>query len=102
MVLPMDEALVEVALDVSGRAYLACGIRCPSPRVGAFDTELGEEFLQAFVRAAGVTLHVRQLAGRNSHHILEAAFKGLGRALRQAAAPDAAFAGEIPSTKGVL
>ena len=75
-VIPMDEALVETVVDVSGRAYLACGIRCPSPRVGAFDTELGEEFLQAFVRAAGVTLHVRQLAGRNSHHILEAAFKG--------------------------
>lgn len=101
-VIPMDEALVETVVDVSGRAYLACGIRCPSPRVGAFDTELGEEFLQAFVRAAGVTLHVRQLAGRNSHHILEAAFKGLGRALRQAVAPDPAFAGEIPSTKGVL
>lgn len=102
MMLPMDEALVEVALDVSGRAYLACDLSCPAPRVGTFDTELGEEFLLAFSRAAGLTLHVRQLAGRNSHHILEAAFKGLGRALRQAVAPDPAFAGEIPSTKGVL
>ena len=102
MVLPMDEALVELALDISGRAYLACDLACPSPRVGTFDTELGEEFLLAFTRTAGVTLHVRQLAGKNSHHILEAVFKGLGRALRQAVAIDPASADEIPSTKGVL
>lgn len=101
-VIPMDEALVETAVDVSGRAYLACNLACPAPRVGTFDTELGEEFLLAFARTAGVTLHVRQLDGRNSHHILEAAFKGLGRALRQAVAEDPALAGEIPSTKGVL
>lgn len=100
--LPMDEALVETAVDLSGRAWLSANVKCPTEKVGDFDTELAEEFLRAFVRTAGITLHVRQLRGSNSHHILEAVFKGLGRALRQAAAADPALCGRVPSTKGVL
>ena len=100
--LPMDEALVMVALDLSGRSTLRYGLTLPAPKVGTFDTELTEEFFLAFTRAAGVTLHLRQLDGTNTHHILEAAFKGFGRALRQAVAIDPAAAGEVPSTKGVL
>lgn len=100
--LPMDEALVLCALDISGRATLRYGLNPPSQKVGTFDTELAEEFFMGFTRAAGVTLHLRQLDGTNSHHILEAAFKGFGRALRQAVAIDPALNGEIPSTKGVI
>jgi len=100
--LPMDEALVLCALDISGRATLRYGLNPPSQKVGTFDTELVEEFFMGFTRAAGVTLHLRQLDGTNSHHILEAAFKGFGRALRQAVAIDPALNGEIPSTKGVI
>lgn len=100
--LPMDEALVLCALDISGRATLRYGLTPPSQKVGTFDTELAEEFFMGFTRAAGVTLHLRQLDGTNSHHILEAAFKGFGRALRQAVAIDPALNGEIPSTKGVI
>jgi imidazoleglycerol-phosphate dehydratase len=100
--LPMDEALVETTIDISGRAWLSSDIKCPTEKVGDFDTELCEEFLRALVRTAGLTLHIRQLRGSNSHHILEAVFKGLGRALRQAAAIDPALCGEVPSTKGVL
>ena len=102
MLLPMDEALVLCAVDISGRSMLRYGLTLPAPRVGTFDTELGEEFFLAFTRAAGVKLHLRQLDGTNTHHILEAAFKGFGRALRQACALDAALGDEIPSTKGVL
>ena len=100
--LPMDEALVLTALDLSGRACLGYALDIPAQKVGAFDTELTEEFFMAFVRRAGLTLHVRQLAGRNSHHIIEGAFKSLGRSLRQAVAIDPEFAQEIPSTKEVL
>lgn len=100
--MPMDEALVLCALDISGRATLRYGLNPPSQKVGTFDTELVEEFFMGFTRAAGVTLHLRQLDGTNSHHILEAAFKGFGRALAQAVAIDPALEGAIPSTKGVL
>jgi imidazoleglycerol-phosphate dehydratase len=100
--LPMDEALVETTVDLSGRAWLSSDIKCLTEKVGDFDTELAEEFLRAFVRTAEATLHIRQLRGTNSHHILEAVFKGLGRALRQAAAIDPALGGAVPSTKGVL
>ena len=100
--LPMDEALVLAAVDLSGRDTLRYGLDIPTQKVGTFDTELVEEFFLAFVRNAGVTLHLRQLDGTNSHHIVEAAFKGFGRALAQAVAPDPKSAGEVPSTKGVL
>ena len=100
--LPMDEALVLTAVDLSGRDTLRYGLDIPTQKVGTFDTELVEEFFLAFVRNAGVTLHLRQLDGTNSHHIIEAAFKGFGRALAQAVAPDPKSAGEVPSTKGVL
>ena len=102
MLLPMDEALVLVAVDLSGRSMLRYGLTLPAQKVGAFDTELAEEFFLAFTRTAGVTLHLRQLDGANTHHILEAAFKGFGRALREAVAIDPAAANDIPSTKGVL
>ncbi|MGI6029173.1 MAG: imidazoleglycerol-phosphate dehydratase HisB [Candidatus Heteroscillospira sp.] len=102
MLLPMDEALVLVALDLSGRGCLGCALDIPTEKVGQFDTELVEEFLLALTRAGKFTLHVRSLAGKNSHHIIEACFKGLGRALRQAVSIDPALAGEIPSTKGLL
>ena len=102
MLLPMDEALVLCALDISGRGLLRFGLSIPTQKVGSFDTELVEEFFTAFCRTAGITLHLRQLDGTNSHHIIEAAFKAFGRALRQAAAVDPAIGDEIPSTKGVL
>ena len=100
--LPMDEALVLCAVDISGRCTLRYGLTPPAQKVGTFDTELAEEFFMAFCRAAAVTLHLRQLDGTNTHHILEAAFKGFGRAMRKAVAVDDAAAGEIPSTKGVI
>ena len=100
--LPMDEALILAAVDLSGRDTLRYGLDIPTQKVGTFDTELVEEFLLAFVRNAGVTLHLRQLDGTNSHHIIESAFKALARALRMAVAIDPAQANEIPSTKGVL
>lgn len=100
--LPMDEALVLVSLDLSGRGMLCYEAALPTPKVGSFDTELGQEFFLAVAREARITLHIRQLAGANSHHILEAMFKGFGRALRKAVAIDPACALEIPSTKGTL
>ena len=100
--LPMDEALILTAVDLSGRGMLCCDLQIPTEKVGTFDTELVEEFLLALVRRANLTLHVQQLAGKNSHHIIEGMFKSLARSLRQAAAIDPAFAQEIPSTKGVL
>ena len=100
--LPMDEALLLTAVDLSGRGMLCCDLQIPTEKVGTFDTELVEEFLLALVRRANLTLHVQQLAGKNSHHIIEGMFKSLARSLRQAAAIDPAFAQEIPSTKGVL
>ena len=102
MLLPMDEALVLCAADLSGRSTLRYDLTLPAQKVGTFDTELTEEFFLAFTRAAGVTLHLRQLDGTNTHHIIEAAFKGFGRAMRQASALDPALSGEIPSTKGSL
>ncbi len=101
-VLPMDEALMLSAVDVSGRGALYFDLTIPTEKVGTFDTELVEEFWIAFARNAGLTLHVKQLEGRNSHHIIEGAFKSVGRSLRQAVAIDPAFANDLPSTKGVL
>lgn len=102
ILLPMDEALVLCALDLSGRAHLTYALEIPARKVGDFDTELAEEFFLALARCARLTLHLRQLSGTNSHHIIEAAFKALGRALRQAVSVDPEAAGEVPSTKGVL
>ncbi len=102
MVLPMDEALVEVALDISGRSLYCTDLSLPTEKVGDFDTELVDEFLEAFCRNAGITLHILQLRGNNTHHIIEAAFKGLARAMKQAVAIQAGAEGQIPSTKGVL
>ncbi|OIQ11169.1 imidazoleglycerol-phosphate dehydratase HisB [Neomoorella thermoacetica] len=98
---PMDEALVLVALDFSGRPYLAWGLELPPGRIGSLETELVEEFLRAMVNNSGLTLHVRQLAGHNAHHLAEALFKALGRAIRQAVTLDPRVQG-IPSTKGSL
>ena len=100
--LPMDEALLLAAVDLSGRGMLCCQLDIPAEKVGTFDTELVEEFFLSLARRANLTLHIRQLSGKNSHHIIEGAFKGLGRALRQAVAIDPALGGEVPSTKGVL
>ena len=100
--LPMDEALLLAVVDISGRAYLVYDVPLPTARVGDFDTELAEEFMQALVRNAGLTLHCRMLAGHNSHHIIEALFKAVARALRQAVQLDARQADKIPSTKGVI
>ena len=101
-ILPMDEALIMTAVDLSGRGYLGYDLQIPTQKVGTFDTELVEEFGLGFIRNAEATLHIRQLAGTNSHHIIEGAFKSAGRSLRAAVAIEAAFADEIPSTKGVL
>jgi len=100
--LPMDEALVLCAVDISGRGHLSLDVKLPNRAVGTMDTELLEEFLQAFVRKSGITVHVRMLDGNNTHHILEACFKALARALRAAVEIDKDFIGEIPSTKGTL
>ena len=100
--LPMDEALILAAVDISGRGMLVYNVETPTLRVGDFDTELVEEFFIAFCREAGVTLHVRKLDGRNTHHILEGVYKAVARALSKAVAIDPALKGEIPSTKGVL
>jgi imidazoleglycerol-phosphate dehydratase len=101
-ILPMDEALIMTAVDISGRSYLGYGLEIPTEKVGTFDTELVEEFFLGFTRKAELTLHIRQLAGTNSHHIIEGCFKSVARALRQAAAIDETRKDEIPSTKGVL
>ena len=101
-ILPMDESLILTAVDLSGRGYLGFDLEIPTQKVGSFDTELVEEFWLGFVRNAEATLHIRQMAGTNSHHIIEGAFKSAGRSLRAAVAIEAAFADEIPSTKGVL
>lgn len=101
-ILPMDEALILTAVDSSGRGMLCYEMNIPTEKVGTFDTELTEEFLLAFTRRSDMTLHVRQLAGTNSHHIIEGMFKSLARTLREAVSIDPDFADEIPSTKGVL
>ena len=100
--LPMDETLVLCACDLSGRDYLGWGVELPSMPVGNFDTELAEEFWLAFVRNCPASIHIRQMAGKNTHHILEAIFKGMGRTLKMAVAMDEKHLNEIPSTKGTL
>lgn len=102
MMLPMDESLVLCAVDISGRATLGWKMEIPAAKVGTFDTELVKEFWLGFSRSLGATIHFQQLAGENSHHIIEAMFKGAGRALGQAVAIDARYADEVPSTKGIL
>ncbi len=100
--LPMDEALILSAVDISGRGGSYCELSLPTQKVGDFDTELVYEFFDAFAYNSGITLHLRQLAGRNCHHIIEGCFKALARALRAAVSLDPACADEIPSTKGLL
>ena len=100
--LSMDEALILCAVDISGRDYLGYSLEIPTEKVGTFDTELAEEFWLSFARNARITLHLKQLAGSNSHHIIEGAFKAAARALRQAVSIDSAYANEVPSTKGLL
>ena len=102
IILPMDETLIMAAVDISGRDYAAIELNIPAEKVGDFDTELCEEFWLAFAREAKLTLHVRQLAGKNSHHIIEGTFKAVARALGKATAVDEKRKDEIPSTKGVL
>ena len=101
-VAPLDEALVQVALDCSGRPHLSYDLAIPAQRIGRYDTELVKEFFVAVVNNSGLTLHIRQLAGVNSHHIVEACFKAFARALRLAVEIDPRRAGEVPSSKGVL
>ena len=102
MILPMDESVMLSAVDISGRSGFYPILNIPSPKVGDFDTELCAEFWIAFARDAGITLHLQQLAGSNSHHIIEGAFKSVARSMRTAVSIDAAFADDIMSTKGVL
>lgn len=102
IVLPMDEALVLAAVDISGRGVLGFDLPIPAQKVGEFDTELVKEFMLAFARELKAAVHLRLLAGENSHHIIEGAFKALARALRQAVAIDAAAADDIPSSKGTI
>ena len=100
--LAMDDAQVRSALDLSGRAYLICNLDMPTEKIGSFDTQLVREFFQALASHGGITLHVDRLHGFNSHHIAEAAFKSVARALREAVEPDPRMAGSLPSTKGAL
>lgn len=102
MILPMDETLILAAIDISGRAYLNYDLSIPTPKVGDFDTELTSEFFLAFTRRSNVTLHLKQLDGKNSHHIIEGTFKAFARALKAAVKIDEDKKDEIPSTKGVL
>ena len=102
MILPMDETLILTAVDLSGRSYLRFDLKIPTQKVGSFDTELVKEFWLAFTRTSQSTVHFQQLAGENSHHIIEGAFKSIARSLRTAVSIDAAFADDIMSTKGVL
>ena len=102
IILPMDEALILCALDISGRGGLYYGLEIPACKVGDFDTELCEEFFRAFVRESGVTLHIRQLSGSNSHHIIEGTFKAVARVLSKGVSINEKYKDEIPSTKGVI
>ncbi len=102
LILPMDEALILCSLDISNRNFLGYDVKIPTEKVGTFDTELAKEFMLALSRSMGLTLHIKMLEGDNSHHIIEAIFKGLGRALRTAVSIEEAYKNEIPSTKGVL
>lgn len=100
--LAMDESLILSAVDISGRSCLGYALQIPTEKVGTFDTELTEEFFLGFVRNALITIHIRQLCGSNSHHIIEGTFKSVARSLKKAVAIDRAFADDVPSTKGVL
>jgi imidazoleglycerol-phosphate dehydratase len=100
-VVPMDESLVLVALDISGRGSLSCNLDLKKEMIGTFDSELAQEFFKSVARSAGITLHIKQLGGKNAHHVVEAAFKAFARALRQAVALDERVSG-VPSTKGTL
>jgi len=102
IMLPMDEALIACAVDISGRDYLGYDVNIPADKVGDFDTELVSEFMFGFVRNANITLHFKQMAGSNSHHIIEGMFKALGRTMAKAVKIDEDYKNEIPSTKGVL
>ena len=102
IMLPMDEALIACAVDISGRDYLGYDVDIPTPKVGDFDTELVAEFMFGFVRNANITLHFKQMEGSNSHHIIEGMFKALGRTMAKAVKIDDDYKNEIPSTKGVL
>ncbi len=102
IILPMDEALILEAIDVSGRSYLQFDAPMPTAKVGDFDTELTEEFFLGFTRKAGVTLHIKMLSGKNSHHIIEGIFKAFGRVMSSACSIDEKYKDEIPSTKGML
>ena len=102
IILPMDETLILCAIDISGRSFLGYGLDIPTEKVGTFDTELTEEFFSGFIRNLPMSLHIKQLAGTNSHHIIEGTFKAFGRTLAKAVKIDEEFADEIPSTKGVL
>lgn len=101
-ILPMDEALIMSAVDFSGRSYLGYDLKIPTEKVGDFDTELAREFFLGFIRNAECSLHIKMLSGKNTHHILEGAFKSVARTLREAVQLDEEFKNEIPSTKGVL
>ncbi|MBQ4104684.1 MAG: imidazoleglycerol-phosphate dehydratase HisB [Clostridia bacterium] len=101
-ILPMDESLILTALDVSGRSYLGFDVVFPTEKIGDFDTELVEEFFMALTRCAEITLHIKKMAGENSHHIAEGIFKSFARSLRTAVALDENFKDQLPSTKGVL
>ena len=101
-VLPMDEALILTAVDISGRGYLVCDLNIRAKKLGDFDVELVDEFWQAFAMNLGCSLHIRQLAGKNSHHIIEGVFKSCARSLRAAVSIDKDFIDDIPSTKGVI
>ena len=102
MLLPMDEALILTSVDISGRSYLNYDVSIPTQKVGDFDTELVEEFWLGFIRNAGITLHIKQISGSNSHHIIEGIFKSAARSLKKAVAIDKDFENDIPSTKGVI
>lgn len=102
IILPMDEVLMICAVDISGRDWLGFNVELPARKVGDFDTELAEEFMLGFVRNSGITLHFRQLDGKNTHHIIEAVFKAFGRALGKAVSVNKEYADEVPSTKGIL
>jgi len=102
VLLPMDDTLTRVAVDVSGRPYLVWKVEFSKPKVGEMDTELFREWFQAFAQNAGITLHVQNIYGENNHHIAETCYKGLARALRRAVEPDPRQAGRVPSTKGTL
>lgn len=102
IILPMDEALIMCAVDISGRAHLSYDVQTPTEKIGTFDCELSREFFEAFVRSSGITLHIKKLDGMNSHHIIEGVFKAFARVMRNACSVDERYVNEIPSTKGVL